>query len=139
MLLSFYSLFDCLTWVSLIDYSNVFGPLIVCCSSSSLTINTSIATMMANRSDDPAVKTTLIVAPLALLGQWKLEIEMKTNDVLSVHIYHGYEKAKSKKTLQKADVVLTTYGVRNLLAADLRCANVHFRRLPRNGSTRKSS
>ncbi|KAL5521625.1 hypothetical protein ACEPAF_2373 [Sanghuangporus sanghuang] len=69
-----------------------------------------IATIMANQSDDPAVKTTLIIAPLALLGQWKLEIEMKTNDGLSVHIYHGSEKAKSKKTLQKADVVLTTYG-----------------------------
>ncbi|KAL5498669.1 hypothetical protein ACEPAH_2024 [Sanghuangporus vaninii] len=69
-----------------------------------------IATIMANQSDDPAMKTTLIIAPLALLGQWKLEIEMKTNDGLSVHIYHGSEKAKSKKTLQKADVVLTTYG-----------------------------
>ncbi|KAL5514334.1 hypothetical protein ACEPAG_2422 [Sanghuangporus baumii] len=69
-----------------------------------------IATIMANQSDNPAVKTTLIIAPLALLGQWKLEIEMKTNDGLSVHIYHGSEKAKSKTTLQKADVVLTTYG-----------------------------
>ncbi|KAI5120898.1 hypothetical protein M0805_002998 [Coniferiporia weirii] len=69
-----------------------------------------IATMMANRSTDPAVKTTLIVAPLALLGQWKLEIETKTTNNLSVHIYHGAGKAKHKKELQKFDAVLTTFS-----------------------------
>lgn len=69
-----------------------------------------IAIMVHNVSDDPAVKTNLIVGPMALLdqvcllcplirtyhsrlflrsGQWKLEIETKTNIGFSCHIYHG--------------------------------------------------
>ena len=38
----------------------------------------SIALMCANESRDPEEKSTLIVAPLALLEQWKEEIEEKT-------------------------------------------------------------
>lgn len=30
--------------------------------------------MIQHRSDDPAVKSTLICAPVALLDQWKLEV-----------------------------------------------------------------
>ena len=67
--------------------------------------------MVQHRSDDPAQKSTLICAPLALLDQWKLEvrfkssllakdirsmltgmilkIETKTNNALSCLIYHG--------------------------------------------------
>lgn len=45
--------------------------------------------MMCNQSTDPNNKTTLIVAPLALLNQWQLEIELKTNDALKCLIYHG--------------------------------------------------
>lgn len=30
--------------------------------------------MVQHRSDDPAVKSTLICAPLALLDQWRLEV-----------------------------------------------------------------
>jgi SNF2 family DNA or RNA helicase len=66
--------------------------------------------MTQNQSDDPAVKTNLILAPVALLEQWKLEIESKTDDGLfSVLIYHGPKKLTSKKEIQKYDVVLTTY------------------------------
>ncbi|TDL24597.1 hypothetical protein BD410DRAFT_786110 [Rickenella mellea] len=68
-----------------------------------------IATMVFNQSDAPAVKTNLILAPVALLDQWKLEIELKTNYGLSTFIYHGSKKAKSRKELQKYDVVLTSY------------------------------
>lgn len=45
--------------------------------------------MLKNRPTNPAVKSTLILAPLALLDQWKMEIEMKTNAGLKVLIYHG--------------------------------------------------
>lgn len=67
--------------------------------------------MTANKSEDPAVKSTLIVAPVALLNQWKLEIEMKTDDSMKCLIYHGQGKAKTKKELMKYDVVLTTFNV----------------------------
>jgi SNF2 family DNA or RNA helicase len=45
--------------------------------------------MVKNRSIDPVRKTTLIIAPLALLDQWKLEIEDKSNCGFSCLIYHG--------------------------------------------------
>jgi SNF2 family DNA or RNA helicase len=44
--------------------------------------------MVKNQSDDPRFKTNLIIAPTALLDQWKLEIEMKSNG-LKCLIYHG--------------------------------------------------
>lgn len=48
-----------------------------------------MSVMVANPSDDPRCKTNLIVAPLALLDQWKLEIDMKTTTNLKCLIYHG--------------------------------------------------
>lgn len=48
-----------------------------------------IATIAANRSHNPLQNATLIVAPLALLDQWQMEIEMKTNLNLQCLIYHG--------------------------------------------------
>ncbi|KLO17670.1 hypothetical protein SCHPADRAFT_900413 [Schizopora paradoxa] len=69
-----------------------------------------ISTIMANKSTDPAVKTTLIIAPVALLDQWKLEIELKTNYALKCLIYHGASKVRQKKEIQKHDVVLTSFS-----------------------------
>jgi SNF2 family DNA or RNA helicase len=49
-----------------------------------------IATCILNPSNDPSEKTTLVLAPLALLQQWKNEIEEKVEkDYVSVLIYHG--------------------------------------------------
>ena len=48
-----------------------------------------IATIIKNRSDDPMCKTNLIISPAALLDQWKMEVEMKTNCDLNVLVYHG--------------------------------------------------
>lgn len=48
-----------------------------------------MALIIKNQSRDPKSKTNLIVAPTALLDQWKLEIEMKTNCDLKCLIYHG--------------------------------------------------
>ncbi|WVF72421.1 hypothetical protein IAT40_007236 [Kwoniella sp. CBS 6097] len=71
----------------------------------------SIALLAANPSQDPKIKTTLIIAPLALLTQWKSEIESKcTPGLLRVLIYHGQKRPKSANMLKQYDVVLTTYG-----------------------------
>ncbi|GAA5958411.1 hypothetical protein JCM3765_007868 [Sporobolomyces pararoseus] len=80
----------------------------------------SIALMCANESRDPEEKSTLIVAPLALLEQWKEEIEEKTEKgYFSILIYHGPERKKIKlKQLKKYDVVLTTYTTLVLDYAD---------------------
>ncbi|KAJ3868041.1 SNF2 superfamily protein [Lentinula novae-zelandiae] len=68
-----------------------------------------IALMMKNRPDDKSRRTTLILAPTALLDQWKMEIEVKTNIGLKVLIYHGPSKLKRAKDLLEYDVVLTTF------------------------------
>ncbi|TFK67589.1 hypothetical protein BDN72DRAFT_898843 [Pluteus cervinus] len=78
-----------------------------------------IALMIKNKSADPLCKTNLIVAPTALLDQWKLEIELKTNCDLKCLIYHGSSKPKRKKDLIKYDVVLTTYSTMALEWPDL--------------------
>jgi hypothetical protein len=95
----------------------------------SLTIDKNrIALMVKNASTNPLCKTNLIIAPTALLDQWKLEIEMKTNHGMTCLIYHGTicrisqkyiltfvagpSKPRKRKELLKYDVVLTTYAVR---------------------------
>ncbi|GAA5972276.1 hypothetical protein JCM11641_002387 [Rhodosporidiobolus odoratus] len=70
-----------------------------------------IAAMLCTQSKDKNEKSTLIVAPVALLEQWKSEIEEKVEaGYLSVCIYHGPERHKyTAKKLRKYDVVLTSY------------------------------
>lgn len=48
-----------------------------------------IALMVINASNNPTCKTNLIVAPMALLDQWKLEIETKTTNGMKCLVYHG--------------------------------------------------
>ncbi|KOS17426.1 putative ATP-dependent helicase [Escovopsis weberi] len=58
-------------------------------------------------------KTTLVVAPLALIRQWEVEIKdkvLKTHG-LKVCVHHGPQRTKSFQDLQKYDVVITTYQI----------------------------
>ncbi|KAM0356123.1 hypothetical protein ACHAPU_000518 [Fusarium lateritium] len=72
------------------------------------TIST-LALLLA-RPTNTQPKTTLIVAPLALLRQWEEEITSKTkfSHRLSVYLHHG--KKTTTEELLRYDVVLTTYG-----------------------------
>lgn len=68
--------------------------------------------MCANRSNDPECKGTLIIAPLALLEQWRQEIAIATEDgTFKVLIYHGPSRPKDKHVIQQYDVIITTYQV----------------------------
>ncbi|KAG8885314.1 hypothetical protein FRB98_001853 [Tulasnella sp. 332] len=74
-----------------------------------------IALMAVNPPDleakdqrDDRRKATLIVAPAALLDQWRDEIETKA-DMFRVFIHHGPKKAKTLAALRKYDVVITSY------------------------------
>lgn len=71
-----------------------------------------LALIVTRPSENRAVKTTLIVAPVALLKQWANEIadRLKTRHALTVYTYHGQKKKASYATLANYDVVLTTYG-----------------------------
>jgi hypothetical protein len=57
---------------------------------------------------------TLVVCPVIALSQWKSEIEKFTEtNTLTVGIYHGPNRAKEMppETMQKYDIILTTYQV----------------------------
>lgn len=48
---------------------------------------------------------------MALLNQWEEEINDKTDYLFKVCQYHGTNREKSVKALEKYDIVLTTYGI----------------------------
>jgi SNF2 family DNA or RNA helicase len=58
-------------------------------------------------------KTTLVVAPLALIRQWELEIKEKVanSHSLRVCVHHGPQRTKRFQDLKKYDVVITTYQI----------------------------
>ncbi|KAF8864829.1 hypothetical protein BDZ45DRAFT_581467 [Acephala macrosclerotiorum] len=58
-------------------------------------------------------KTTLVVAPLALIRQWELEIKEKVSSshALRVCVHHGPQRTKRFQDLKKYDVVVTTYQI----------------------------
>ncbi|MCJ1420542.1 hypothetical protein MMC32_006899 [Xylographa parallela] len=74
-----------------------------------------IALMVKRRSSDQSRKTTLIIAPVALLRQWESEIALKLKPDpqhrLTTYIHHGSKGTRvAWETLKRYDVVLTTYG-----------------------------
>ncbi|KAL8704575.1 MAG: hypothetical protein Q9201_002267 [Fulgogasparrea decipioides] len=73
-----------------------------------------LALIVSRKSSDPSCKTTLIVAPIALLKQWEREIQTKLKSGrehrLTTYMLHGTGRAASWEQLRLHDVVLTTYG-----------------------------
>ncbi|KZM21104.1 uncharacterized protein EKO05_0003573 [Ascochyta rabiei] len=71
-----------------------------------------ISLICARPSGDPLRKTTLIIAPVALMRQWEKEIARHVHDryQLKVYIYHGNGKNADFAKLRTYDVVLTTFG-----------------------------
>ncbi|GAV82378.1 SNF2_N domain-containing protein/Helicase_C domain-containing protein/HIRAN domain-containing protein/zf-C3HC4_2 domain-containing protein [Cephalotus follicularis] len=61
----------------------------------------------------PKVKGgTLIVCPMALLGQWKDELETHSKpESISIFVHYGGIRTNNPKVISEYDVVLTTYGV----------------------------
>ena len=73
-----------------------------------------LALMVSRRSTDPSRKTTLIVAPVALMKQWEKEIRTKLKSDrahrLTTFILHGTKRSVTWEQMRKYDVVLTTFG-----------------------------
>jgi SNF2 family DNA or RNA helicase len=71
-----------------------------------------MALILANPPEDLKPKTTLIVAPLALLRQWKQEIltKIKPRYSLDTLVYHGSNKNVTISEILEYDVVLCTYA-----------------------------
>ncbi|KAJ5905081.1 uncharacterized protein N7473_001997 [Penicillium subrubescens] len=71
-----------------------------------------IALMVARPPTDPERHPSLIVAPKALMDQWKREIHRHIQPgkhQLSVFVYHGANRVDWRK-LKSYDVVITTFG-----------------------------
>ncbi|KAI1078135.1 SNF2 family N-terminal domain-containing protein [Whalleya microplaca] len=77
----------------------------------------SIALILTNQKPEdehPGVeKTTLVVAPLALIRQWEAEMKEKVTDShrLKVLVHHGPQRTKRFEDLRRYDVVITTYQI----------------------------
>lgn len=58
-------------------------------------------------------RTTLVVAPLALIKQWEQEIKDKVGKArgIKVLVHHGPQRTKNASDLLKYDVVITTYQI----------------------------
>ncbi|KAI0139040.1 SNF2 family N-terminal domain-containing protein [Hypoxylon sp. NC0597] len=58
-------------------------------------------------------KTTLVVAPLALIRQWEAELKEKVAEShkLKVLVHHGPQRTKRFEDLRRYDVVITTYQI----------------------------
>ncbi|OTA03458.1 hypothetical protein A9Z42_0039410 [Trichoderma parareesei] len=58
-------------------------------------------------------KTTLVVAPLALIRQWESELNERVDKAqgLKVLVHHGPQRTKDSKDLKQYDVVITTYQI----------------------------
>ena len=58
-------------------------------------------------------KSTLVVAPLALIKQWEAEIKSRVLDshMLRVRVHHGPQRTKRFEDLERYDVVITTYQI----------------------------
>ncbi|RAH47187.1 DEAD/DEAH box helicase [Aspergillus brunneoviolaceus CBS 621.78] len=79
-----------------------------------------IALMVSRPSTNPERKSTLVIAPVALIHQWKREIQRilkPGKHQLSIHVLHGDKRTTTFKDLKKYDVVLTTFGT---LAAEFK-------------------
>lgn len=71
-----------------------------------------LSLIVSRPSEDPTRKTTLIIAPVALMQQWKREIArlIKPEHKLDVFILHGEKRKTGFDKLKKYDVVITTFG-----------------------------
>lgn len=58
-------------------------------------------------------KTTLVVAPLALIRQWEAELKDRVEEShrLKVLVHHGPQRTKRFEDLRRYDVVITTYQI----------------------------
>ncbi|KAI8933570.1 hypothetical protein NX059_009303 [Plenodomus lindquistii] len=100
-----------LTWLLKMERGNAKGGILADEMGLGKTVQ-ALSLMCANRSQDPRCKTTLIIAPVALMRQWEKEIErhIHVRHGFTVYLYHGNGKNVDFSRLRTYDVVLTTFG-----------------------------
>ena len=108
-----------LAWLKKMEASDQSGGILADDMGLGKTIQ-ALALMVSQRSNNPACKTTLIIAPVALMKQWEREIKVKLKPAphnLTTLVLHGSNRHASWVKLAQFDVVVTTFGV---LASELK-------------------
>ncbi|KAJ5998393.1 hypothetical protein N7451_006203 [Penicillium sp. IBT 35674x] len=101
-----------LAWLKAKEESNHKGGVLADDMGLGKTIQT-IALMVARPPTDPDRHPSLIVAPKALMEQWRLEIGRHVKpgiSQLSVFIFHGLQRQIPWRDLRNYDVIITTFG-----------------------------
>ena len=100
-----------LTWLIKMETGNSKGGILADGMGLGKTVQ-ALSLICARPSSDPLRKTTLIIAPVALMRQWEKEIERHVHPAhkLKAWIYHGKGKNADFNKLRQYDVVLTTFG-----------------------------
>lgn len=115
-----------LYWLRQQEHSEFRGGILADEMGMGKTIQT-VAMLVSDTSRDKQAREagTLIVAPTVALMQWRSEIQLYTNNALSILIYHGANREQSIDKLKEYDIVLTTY---NLLESVWRKQQSGFKR-----------
>ncbi|ODM22578.1 hypothetical protein SI65_00167 [Aspergillus cristatus] len=101
-----------LAWMKSMEDSETRGGILADDMGLGKTIQ-ALALMVSRQSSNPECKSNLVIAPVALMQQWKREIERLLRPgrhQLSVFVLHGEKRSTSFRDLKGYDVVLTTFG-----------------------------
>lgn len=101
-----------LTWMKSMEDSSSKGGILADDMGLGKTVQ-ALSLIVSRKSNNPVRKTTLIVAPVALMGQWAREISRllkRGRHSLTVETLHANTRHLPWSTLREKDVVLTTYG-----------------------------
>ncbi|MEV6978993.1 SNF2-related protein [Kitasatospora sp. NPDC093806] len=82
--------------------------------------------LLALEQERGATGPVLLVCPMSLVGNWRGEAA-RFAPGLRVHVHHGPDRTAPGPGLQAADLVITTYGLVQRDAAELR--RIHWRRI----------
>lgn len=102
-----------LTWMKAMEQGTNKGGLLADDMGLGKTVQALALIVSRKPPPDSPRRTNLIVAPVALMQQWKREIERLIrpgSHSLTVHIFHGEGRKFRWTDLRNFDIVLTTYG-----------------------------